>query len=700
MYWVEKGVDIDKIKYIRAIKKHRGKADDIYTDNIMCFDIEVSSVFIRDGKAMIFDPSKSEEFYSECDKTSIVYVWQFSIDDNVYMGRTLDDFKNFLLKLEKTEPYYKVVYIHNFSYEFQFLRNILQFDYVFAREKRKPIFSKWKTYEFRCSYLLTRLSLENWGVQKNLTVKKLVGDINYNVLRTPYTKLTQKEIEYCVNDCLVMYYGLKQYKERYGSIYKIPYTQTGEVRKVIQEKMQTEVKYRKKCAILIPSTINEYKELISAFYGGYTHANYIHSGIIKEDVRSRDISSSYPWVMLSEKFPMSKFVKIPYNERFLHNKRYSYLISFEAWGIRSKLWNTFLSKSKCLNCINPCMDNGRVISADYICISAMTNIDYELFLQCYDIEKINILSFKISHNDFLNPVLRKYIIELYSNKTSLKNVAGKEESYMVQKQFINSLFGMMVTRDITDDIIFTDHWDKQILTDDTFKEKIDKQRKNLKKCFNAFQFGVYVTAYARKNLWTGILNLDYDVIYCDTDSIKYINNHDSFFNEYNKNIEKKCNEIANQLAINPDDLNPKDSKGIAHRIGIFDDETAKEHYRKFKTLGAKKYIIEDSKGLHMTVSGVRKDAVSQISSIDQFNEGLVFDIDHAKKNLLHYNEDQPIFTYNKGKYDEWTDRNKYGITFQPTTYKLGLSLDYYALLYSSLQDRETEIFKNVSRETF
>lgn len=699
MYWIERGITLDEIEYTRSIRKHRGKADDIYNDNIICFDIEVSSVFLHNNKSMIFDSSKNEDFYADCTKSSIVYVWQCSIDDNVYMGRTLEEFKDFLIKLEEIEPYYKVVYIHNFSYEFQFLRNILKFDYVFAREKRKPVLAKWKSYEFRCSYLLTRLSLENWGVQKNLKVKKLVGDIEYNVLRTPLTHLTEKEIEYCVNDCLVMYYGLLQYKERYGAVYKIPYTQTGEVRKVIQEKMLPEVKYRKKCAMLIPSTIQEYKDLISAFYGGYTHANYIHSGIVLDDVRSRDISSSYPWVMISEKFPMSKFVKIPYNEHYLHNKRYSYIISFEAWGISSKYWNTFLSKSKCLSCVNPCMDNGRVISADYICISAMTNIDYELFLECYSHEKINILSFKISHNDYLNPVFRKYVIELFGNKTMLKNVTGMEESYMIQKQFINSLFGMMVTRDITDDITFSDDWNKQLLTEELFNEKIAKQRKNLKKCFNAFQFGVYVTAYARKNLWKAILNLDYDVVYCDTDSVKYINDHDSFFEQYNTDIEKKCNEISRQLSINPTQLNPIDSKGIAHRIGIFDDETAKEHYKKFKTLGAKKYIIEDSKGLHMTVSGVRKSAVSQISSIEDFNESLIFDIDHAKKNLLHYNDDQPIFTYNKGKYDEWKDHNKFGITFQPTTYKLGLSLDYYALLYSSLRDRETEIFKNVLRET-
>lgn len=695
MYWVQQGKELNKLKYVKAIKKHRGKGDEIINDNIMCFDIETTSAFLTPtNKVINFDPSKNADFYEDCVKVSLCYIWQFSIDTNIYMGRTLEDFKEFLFELEEIEPFQKIIYIHNLSFEFQFLRNIINFDYVFAREKRKPVLAKWQTYEFRCSYLLTRLSLDNWAKQKNLPVKKLIGSLNYNVIRTPLTDINENELEYCINDLLVMYYGLMQYKERYEHTYKIPYTQTGEVRKVLQERFAPEKKYRKKCSALIPSSIAEYKRFIDAFYGGYTHANYIHSGIIMENVKSRDISSSYPWVMLSEKFPVSKFLKVEYNEKYCHTDRYSYIISFEAKNIKSKYWNTFLSKSKCKKCENPSMDNGRVIDADYILISAMTNIDYELFLECYEYEELHILSFYVSHNAFLSPVLRKYIVELFSDKTTLKGIPEKEKLYMVQKQFINSLFGMMVTRDITDEITFNGEWHKTMLDENLFNEKISKQRKNLKKCFTAYQFGIYVTAYARRNLWKAILALDYDVIYCDTDSVKYVGNHDDFFNDYNDKIEKRCNEIAQEINVSRETLNPIDSKGTHHRIGIFDDETKNEPYKKFKTLGAKKYIVEDSKGLHMTVSGVRKSAVSQINNISEFNEGLVFDIEHAQKNLLHYNDDQPEVIYNKGCYDEYRSTYKYGIILQPTTYKLGLSLDYYALLLKSLEDKETELFKD------
>ena len=135
---------------------------------------------------------------------SLVYVWTFSIDENIFMGRTLEDFTEFLQDLEDAEPYIKIVYVHNLGYDFQFLRNVLQFTKVFAREKRKPIYAQWESYYFRCSYILTRQSLYSWAKNEKLPIKKLVGDLDYNKMRTPKTALTNEEIDYCIHDVLVM----------------------------------------------------------------------------------------------------------------------------------------------------------------------------------------------------------------------------------------------------------------------------------------------------------------------------------------------------------------------------------------------------------------------------------------------------------------------------------------------------------------
>lgn len=690
---------LSEIEFHSYYFKKKNRAD-IVNDDIMCFDIETSSGFLhKDSDTLEPYLGKSKKYYEDCKKFAICYVWQFSINDNVFWGRTLEDFKDFLQELEYYEPHKKIVYIHNFSFEFQFLINVLQFDYVFARQARKPLFAEWSTYQFRCSYFLTNMSLAVWAEQRKLKVKKLVGDLDYTVIRTPKTKLTDTELAYCFNDVLVMYYGLLQYKEKYGHIIDIPFTQTGEVRKEVIERMNvsSEYKYRKRCLKLIPETIEDYSLLCDCFMGGYTHSNAIHTNIVLENIRSKDIASSYPTVMCLEKYPMTYFEETIPCDDYFNNDNYSYIITFDVEHLRSKRWNTWLSFSKCSKIKGYSLDNGRVLKADFVQLS-LTNIDYEMFQLCYDFENLNIIDFRVSNNDYLSPTFVKYILELYGNKTTLKGIEEQEPLYMKSKQYINSMYGMMVTKNITDTIEFEeDRWKKELLNKNSFYTKIASEKKKLSKTFGAFQFGVWVTAYARRNLWKGILALDYNVVYCDTDSIKYIDCDSNFFNEYNEKIADRENMRADMLGIPRDTFIPKDKKGISHRLGIYDDEGV---YKKFKTLGAKKYCYINKKNkLLMTVSGVRKSAVSQLHNIDDFKDGTVFDVEHAQKLLMTYIDDMTPIVWNKGHYDEFYSKYQYGICAQPTTYSLGITDDYESILtmvqnkrgVTSIFERETEI---------
>ena len=690
---------LSEIEFQNHYFKKKNRAD-IVNDDIMCFDIETSSGFLhKDSDTLEPYLGKSKKYYEDCKKFAICYVWQFSINNNIFWGRTLEDFKDFLQELEYYEPHKKIVYIHNFSFEFQFLINVLQFDYVFARQARKPLFAEWSTYQFRCSYFLTNMSLATWAEQRKLSVQKLIGELDYTILRTPKTELTNKELAYCFNDVLVMYYGLQQYKEKYGHMIDIPFTQTGEVRKEVIERMNvsSEYKYKKRCIKLIPQTIEDYSLLCDCFMGGYTHSNAVHTNIVLDNVRSKDISSSYPTVMCLEKYPMTYFEETIPCDDYFNNDNYSYIITFDVEHLCSKRWNTWLSFSKCAKIKGYSLDNGRVLKADYVQLS-LTNIDYEMFQLCYDFDNLNIIDFRISSNDYLSPTFVKYILELYGNKTTLKGIKEKEPLYMKSKQYINSMYGMMVTKNITDTIEFEeDRWKKELLNEKNFYTKIASEKKKLSKTFGAFQFGVWVTAYARRNLWKGILALDYNVAYCDTDSIKYINCDTDFFERYNKEIERRENMRADMLGIPKDKFCPKDKYGIPHRLGIFDDDG---QYKKFKTLGAKKYCyVDNDDKLHMTVSGVRKSAVSQLHDIEDFKDGTVFDIEHAQKLIMTYVDDMPPIVWNKGKYDEFHSNYQHGICAQPTTYSLGITDDYESILtmvqnkrgVTSIFERETEI---------
>ena len=672
---------LSEIEFQSYYFKKKNRAD-IVNDDIMCFDIETSSGFLhKDSDTLEPYLGKSKKYYEDCKKFAICYVWQLSINGNVFWGRTLEDFKDFLQELEYYEPHKKIIYVHNFSFEFQFLINVLQFDYVFARQARKPLFAEWGTYQFRCSYFLTNMSLAVWAEQRKLKVRKLVGDLDYTILRTPKTVLTDKELAYCFNDVLVMYYGLQQYKEKYGHIIDIPFTQTGEVRKEVIERMNvsSEYKYRKRCLKLIPETIEDYSLLCDCFMGGYTHSNAVHTDIVLDNVCSKDISSSYPTVMCLEKYPMTYFEETIPCDDYFNNDNYSYIITFDVEHLRSKRWNTWLSFSKCTKIKGYSLDNGRVLKADFVQLS-LTNIDYEMFQLCYDFENLNIIDFRVSSNDYLS--------------TTLKGIKEQEPLYMKSKQYVNSMYGMMVTKNITDTIEFEeDRWKKELLNENSFYTKIASEKKKLSKTFGAFQFGVWVTAYARRNLWQGILALDYNVVYCDTDSIKFIDCDSNFFNEYNKRIEERENERANMLGIPKEKFCPKDRNGISHRLGIFDDDG---QYKKFKTLGAKKYCyVDNDNKLHMTVSGVRKNAVSQLHNIEDFKDGTVFDVEHAQKLLMTYIDDMTPIVWNKGQYDEFYSKYQHGICAQPTTYSLGITDDYDSILTMMQNKREvTSIFEN------
>lgn len=673
----------------REIIKKKGKAEERYSNCVFTFDVETTSVFLNNGVPEQFSHEHDENYYKDMEKIGFVYLWQFGINDDVYYGRTLEEFKFFIDKLIEYCECKIIIYIHNAQFEFAFLRNVFCFNNVFARKKRRPIYFTYNNAEFRCSYMLTRLSLDNWAKEKKLPVKKLTGTIDYTVIRTPFTTLEEELIKYGENDILVMYYGLLEYKKRYLYMYEIPLTQTGIVRREYNELMAGEKEYHKKMIKLLPQTLSEYSEMIDDFWGGVTHASRLYSNVKLHNVLSRDIASSYPWVMISEKFPMTPFIDMEYDEMY-ETKEYSYLIRVELLGVKCKGWNTYISLSKCIDYKNAIVDNGRIIDADYLLIGC-TNVDFNIIKKTYKIKSINILSFKLSINGHLSPVLGRYIIDLYNNKTSLGGDIATENLYKKSKEKINALYGMMVTRLITDDVVWKNNeWGSLKLDVDRFRSKIAKQRNNFKKMNSAFQHGIFIPAYARRNLWDAVLALDDYTVYVDTDSVKYIECDDSFFEKYNAKVIARYADISNRLGVNADKLHPySPKKNRDCPIGIFECEG---QYKQFKTLGAKKYAFIKKDEIEITVSGVRKEAASALGTLDDFKIGFVFDIEHAKKLLLHYNDNQTPIIINKGNYDEYECNYRYGVCAHPTTYTLGWSDDYYGVLEDIIAER-SEILK-------
>ena len=217
--------NISEYLNVIKVKKNEGEhKETIEYYNIPCaFDIETSSFYIKDGK--------------ENRKTAIMYEWTFGIMGYVIIGRTWDEFISMLNTLTALlglqHNHRLIIYVHNLAFEFQFFRKYFEWSNVFALDERKPVYAVTnKGAEFRCSYILSGYSLEKCA--DNLTmfdIKKLVGDLDYKQIRHSDTPLTPDELQYCINDVMIVMMYICECIINDGDIGKIPLTQTGYVRK-------------------------------------------------------------------------------------------------------------------------------------------------------------------------------------------------------------------------------------------------------------------------------------------------------------------------------------------------------------------------------------------------------------------------------------------------------------------------------------
>ena len=188
------------------------------------FDIEASSFYDN----FVIKPEN---------KRALMYAWIFGIDDFTIMGRTWDDYIELTRILEEelqlSSEKRLIIYVHNLGYDFQFFRPYFNFDKVFALDMREPIYATTEGgLEYRCSFKLSGYALVKVG--EHLTrhqVKKMVGDLDYSLIRTPITPLTDKEKNYILHDALVVLAYIKEEMEDHNNdITKIPLTKTGKVR--------------------------------------------------------------------------------------------------------------------------------------------------------------------------------------------------------------------------------------------------------------------------------------------------------------------------------------------------------------------------------------------------------------------------------------------------------------------------------------
>ena len=654
-----------------------------FDNTIYTFDIETTSYLILNNKQIpALDYLKlSKQEQQECIFMSNMYIWMFSVNEKVYYGRTWAELRQLLLRIEFWgTDVKKYVFVHNLAYEFQFMRNAFKIKNVFARKSRKPIKFELDefNFEFRCSYMMSNSSLEKLPDIYQLDVKKLVGNLDYSLIRNSKTKLTDKELAYCENDCLVVYKYILKELETYKTIKGLPLTSTGHVRKELKEKIIKDYSYRNKVRRSINVDGHIYNMLISAFAGGYTHSNWIYTDEVIENIDSFDFTSSYPYVMVTHKFPASEFRKMNITKFEQMKDCFAYIVYVKFKNIKCKYFNNFISQSKCKRILRGRYDNGRVIGADELEI-VLTDVDLNLIRQTYEFDEYEILECYYSIYEYLPKQFIEFILQKYINKTQFKNVEGKEVEYALEKAKFNSLYGMTVTNNIKDNVEFDNEkgWSEIALNNETITKLLEKEKKD---AFLSFSYGVWVTAWARFNLLSNLIKLDKYVVYCDTDSLKLKEGFDiNVINDYNKSVEEKIKKVSKELEIDINKFKPKDTKGIEHMLGLFEHDAS---YKKFITQGAKKYAYVDTKDnkIHITVSGVPKKGAKALKKLEDFKDDFVFRYEDTGKNLLIYNDEMEKFELTDFQGNKEIIDVKYGCTLVPNTYTLGKSEEYSYLI--------------------
>lgn len=665
--------------------------------------LNISSAFDTETSSFIDDYTGEE--------SALCYIWMFGIEETVVYGRELEDFQKLVNELGEfleSKNVKLITYIHFAKFDFSFIKYLFNWNTVFLKENREVLYATYRNIEFRDSLILSGgQSLENIGKNLRVEVRKAIGDLDYEKIRHSKTPLTQLEMHYCEMDIRVLEEYIREKIADDGDISLIPYTNTGYVRNYVRNECFKNRRHYSYFISGLTMTPACYTQADRAYQGGSVSANFRHIGKVRKDIHSYDIKSSYPYVMCCEYFPINYFEEVqgltsqtitrltPELEIYLRN--YCCMFELEMWDVEPLTEYYFpISKHKCNESIETLSDSdfeysagGRIISALYLSIT-VTELDFETITEFYKCSRFRISELRIAPRGYLPDPIVKSVVKFFNDKTTLDGVKGREREYMISKNMLNSVYGMMVEKPVRPLYRFING--KGFVKDEAdFVEQIV----NYNEKYNRFLFypwGVWVTAHARYRLHKAIKAVGDDFLYCDTDSVKFSGNHDEYFKMANTEAYNKVIECAKRNGIAVDYMIPKAPDGTSKVLGVWEHEY--DAYT-FKTLGNKRYFVEYSwreKGntfyppetkYEFTTSGCNKtktlDYILKLakeqkkSPFDIFNSSLIVPAEYSGRTVSKF-IDSPM----SGWVTDYLGNREYyespsGIYVAPTSYSFSIT---------------------------
>lgn len=636
------------------------------------------------------------------EERAYMYIWQFSVWDGindkiVIKGRKWGEFTYFIGKIKRMlnlrETTRIIVWIANMSFEFGFMQHYFEWTDLFAKEKLQPLYARTGGVEFREALTISGGNLA-FLAKTYCQTQKMVGDLDYNLIRNSKTELTAEEEQYCDNDVIILAEFSKFIFDNYIFPQKfIPLTSTAILRHEMKERAKGYVRdiniLYDEIKRLFPKSREDYiYYMIYLFRGGFVHGRY--NAMLQElnGLDSYDLKSSYPATMLREYVPVTPFEDYTpkswddFNEC---RNNYCCIMKIRLHGVKSKTAHSIESKSKCIELEKPLIDNGRVREAEKMTVM-LTELDFEVYDDFYSWEGIEVLSFQIAKRGVLPRYLIDMVYYLFEAKESIDKVA-EAMAYAISKTKINGMYGMTVTRLQFNDICYACHEWQEVEAKKSYDEMISNQ------LLSPF-WGIYITSWSRYTLLHRLMKplADY-VVYSDTDSHKFKRDAytDKVVTDFNAYIMDANKKVAEAYGYNYD---------IIKKLGTLEWESSPEEMgiiKRFKAAGAKRYICEyANEGVITTIAGLGKKSLSKyirvkneklaaegkkpVDIFEYFDKGMEVPAEYTGKLRAVYNRE--------GHTEEVTDyqgnteimHSESSVALVPVGFTMNMMQDYLSLI--------------------